>query len=316
MGSGVDPNEASHAIFDAINSTDTRIELIATDELAHSLLNSLKKYSIQSQVTVKVLSEQIRMDEPPVRAVLDKPESTLVHGVKALSRGAYDAFITLGSTGSAIAAAKLYLPPLASVSRPFLLATIPSSNGTLTVADVGGTVNPRLGFFRDIALFSIALARVQNKESPVRFGLLNIGEEATKGTGVHQKAFSLLGELASELEEAGMPAVFKGNIEPVDAFSGLIDVLITDGFTGNIFLKTAEGAARYILSQLKGAIREGDVLDYENYPGALVAGIDKVMIKCHSYSSGKALCRGIEQARCYHTKKMLASIQKHMLLDH
>ncbi|CRX37885.1 Phosphate acyltransferase [Estrella lausannensis] len=313
MGSGVDPNEASHAIFDAIKSTDTRVELLATNELSLSLLKSLQKYSIHSQVTVKVLGEQIRMDEPPVRAVLDKPGSTLVHGVQELSRGAYDALITLGSTGSAIAAAKLYLPPLATASRPFLLATIPSQSGTLTVADVGGTVNPRLAFFRDIALFSIAFKRAQTGDTPVRFGLLNIGEEATKGTGVHQKAFSLLGELANELEEAGMRAVFKGNIEPVDAFSGPIDVLITDGFTGNIFLKTAEGAARYILSQLKASHGEDNAIAHEDYPGALVAGIDKIMIKCHSYSSGKALQNGIEQARSYHKKNLLESIRKNML---
>lgn len=321
MGSGIDPQEASHAIQDAVLSTGARIELLATEEIAPALKASLATSSAKDRITLRIQESHIKMDDAPSKAVLEKQDSTLVYGIQALSRGAYDALVTLGSTGAVIAASTLYLPRIQGIGRPFLLAALPSQNGTLRVADVGGTVNPKLSFFKDMAGFSIALSYTDKRDAPVRFGLLNIGEEATKGTGIHQRAFSLLADLAHRVTSAGQPAVFLGNIEPIDAFSGPVDVLITDGFTGNIFLKTAEGTARFILNRIEGVANRanfslglvGNTFDYANYPGAIVAGVDRILIKCHSYSSGKALKNGIEHAFSMHQEKLLPSIKRNMV---
>ena len=108
---------------------------------------------------------------------------------------------------------------------------------------------------------------------------------------MHKEAFFLVKQLIESLKNSGRPISFLGNVEPHNAFTGPVNVLITDGFSGNIFLKTAEGAARFILEQNKI-----DTFDSADYSGAYVAGVDALVIKCHGHSNRKALSKGIERA--------------------
>lgn len=291
MGNGIDPKEAVSAIREL--NVDAEMELFATREIASLLLKELEGH--KTQVFVSAHEECIGMDEPPVKSVLEKSNSTLVQGIQRLKSGNLDALVTLGSTGAVIAAAKLYLPSLPGVKRPFLLATLPSLGGPLMVADVGGSVQPKLSYFRELAMITSAYFQAVNSEVPIRLGLLNIGEEATKGTGVQKEAFFSLSRLIPLMNNTGCPITFAGNIEPHNAFNGSINVLVTDGFTGNIFLKTAEGAAEFILTQLKGQSTL-KLFESAEYSGAFVAGIDATLIKCHGHSSKKALAKGVEQA--------------------
>jgi len=287
MGMGIHPDEAASAIREALEIVDAEIHIFAIQDI-------LEPFQKLTRVVITEVDEFIRMDEPPIRALINKPKSSLVLSVKALSEKKLDALVTLGSTGSVIGAATLYLPLL--VKRPFLLATLPSKSGPMLVADVGGTVNPKLNMFRDLALVSSAYCG-----DPVRLGLLNIGEEATKGTGVQREAFYLLEALGGESNAF----TFMGNIEPHNAFSGVVNVLITDGFTGNIFLKTAEGAADFILRS-----QSVNAFDSADYAGAFVAGVDAVMVKCHGHSTRRAIVKGIEQAARALKSGLLESVKE------
>lgn len=299
MGSGIDPQEAASAIKESLFKG--HLCIYAASALADYMHDEFK-----SETSISVISSEdyIRMDEQPVRAVLNKPDSSLVRSFKDLGEGRLDALVTLGSTGSVITASKLYLKPLPQVKRPFLLAVLPSIKDPLIIADVGGTVAAKLTYFKDLALVSAAYFRAENKGTDVKLGLLNIGEEATKGTGVHKEAFFTLGALIESLKISGYPISFLGNIEPHNAFSGVVNVLITDGFTGNIFLKTAEGAAEFILKQNKSA-----AFDSSEYSGAYVAGVDALVIKCHGHSNKKALTKGIERAERALENKLLDAVK-------
>lgn len=253
-----------------------------------------------------VVTESIEMGDAPLAALRQKKDSSIAAGISQLQSYDLDAFISAGNTGALFASAKLNLNTLPGIDRPALIALIPTKLDPVAVIDVGANVRVKTENYLQFALMGIAYQKSRGVENPT-VGLLNIGEEEQKGTPEVRKAHELLLSL-NEDAPIGHP-VFLGNVEGRDVFHGNIDVLITDGFTGNVFLKTAEGIAGFVLDQMQnlgpieslpgiksiiGGLRQR--LHYAEYPGAILCGIDGIVMKCHGASGPEAFINSIQSS--------------------
>lgn len=265
-----------------------------------------------------VLSEQtITMQDPPLKAVRAKPNSSLVLGVKALKEKKIDAFISCGNTGAFIAATTLYLPLLDTIDRPALLTQFPSNKGSITVLDVGGNVQCHAKQLVQFAFLGTAYHKARHSSLKPKVALLNIGVESEKGTKELQQAYQLL----KALKEA--PFSFVGNVESRDVLTSDIDIVVTNGFTGNIFLKTAEGIASFIFQKIEERITTPELrqsieelkktLSYEASQGALLAGVDGIAIKCHGNSSSLAISNAILGASTLIDGKLIETMRQVLL---
>ncbi len=262
--------------------------------------------SVQKRLMLIPTEQIIGMDEPPLTAVRRKPNASLVLGMKLLGSGEVDAFVTPGNTGAAVTAASLYVGCLPPITRPAIAIVLPHHQGRFLLLDVGANVDCKPEHFLQFALMGVAYAEaVMGIENP-RVALLNIGEEAIKGTSVAKEAFALL---------QSAPLNFVGNVEGRDLLEGAADVVVTDGFVGNILLKAAEGIGLFIWREIKDLMLTnwrtklagwllrpylralGKRLDWREYGGAPLLGIKGVSIMAHGASDERALARAIAVAR-------------------
>ncbi|CUI16173.1 putative fatty acid/phospholipid synthesis protein PlsX [Candidatus Protochlamydia naegleriophila] len=262
---------------------------------------------LHSRIELYLISDVIEMEDEPVIAMREKKNSSLVVGLRLLKRRHLKGFVSAGNTGALIVGATLSLPLLPGVKRPALLATLPTEQGDVAVIDVGGNVSCKAHHLVQFAHMGAAYQRCCKGIERPRVGLLNIGVESKKGTSEVRHAYQKLQALQAESAYSHMQ--FVGNVEGRGVFQGLADVLVTDGFTGNVLLKTSEGVACFLLEQLQGALegisteQKEAVLrylryefDYEEYSGAIICGIDSVVVKCHGKSSIQAMFNGIQGA--------------------
>ncbi len=254
-----------------------------------------------------ISKEHITLQDPPLYAFKSKRESSLWMGITYLKEKKIDAFISVGNTGALLAIAHFSLDLLPNINRPALLTRLPTMKNCVTLMDVGANTVATKDHLLQYAIMGSAYLRALGK-SNFSAGLLNIGTEEHKGTVERKEAFALIKELHLTTPEV-LPHFF-GNIEPQDVFSGLCDLVITDGFSGNIFLKSAEGTSQLILNTIKKQahhiISENQVtsliqglrpfFEHEVNPGALLTGVDGIIIKCHSYFDGKAIYHAISHA--------------------
>jgi len=252
------------------------------------------------------VTEQIEMDEDPLIAIRRKKDSSINVGISLLKTYDLDAFISAGNTGALLACAKIHLPMLPGIDRPALLTLIPTKKDLIAVLDVGATVDVKAENLLQYAQMGIAYQKSRGIAHPT-VGLLNVGEEKQKGTPKLRRAYKLLQDLNNDAPIDN--PVFAGNIEGRDVFHGEIDVIVTDGFTGNVFLKTSEGIAGFVLDQMEdlgpltslpgvksilAKLRER--LHYAEYPGALFTGVEGLVMKCHGESSPDAIINTIKGA--------------------
>lgn len=274
----------------------------ALDEIL--LHGSNRHHARQAHLEFQIVSDVIEMHDEPLMAIRQKKNSSLVLGFKFLKKRYLDGFVSAGNTGALIAGATLSLPLLPGMRRPALLATLPTEKGNVAIIDVGGNVSCKVYHLAQFAQLGVAYQRCCEGIEHPRVGLLNIGVESKKGTSEVRQAYELLSTMAKREE-----ILFVGNVEGREVFQGAVDVLVTDGFTGNVLLKTSEGVSSFILQQLPTVLQEilpdqsmailrrlHHQFDYEEYNGAIVCGIDGVVVKCHGQSSPKGLLRGIQSA--------------------
>lgn len=259
-----------------------------------------------ANVLFHTVKNAIAMDDAPLTAIRRKRDSSLCTGIRLLNEGKLHAFVSAGNTGALMACAKIELPELPHVERPALMTLLPTRQNEIAVVDVGANTTYKAKHLVQFALMGIAYQKSRGIKSP-KVGLLNIGSEAKKGTPELQLAYNQLLAMSAH-KKAGFS--FVGNIEGRDVFEGAIDVLVTDGFTGNVFLKTAEGIASVILDELHSTSMEKESpshlkaivsemrqrLNYAEYPGAILCGIDGIIIKCHGNSSPLSMIRSITTA--------------------
>lgn len=304
LGSDTSPLVLIEAVFQAALTFDSSHTFVvfATPELIAEF--SARKRALPSQkakLEYHRVAEVIAMNDTPLAAIRQKKNSSLVVGIKLLKKQLIDGLISAGNTGALIAGASLHLPMLPHIRRPALLAMLPTNRGFTAVIDVGGNVACKSHHLVEFAKMGAAVQRCsQAIESPA-IGLLNIGVESKKGTSELRHAYQLLEQHAEQYR-----MIFKGNVEGREVLQGKVDVLVTDGFTGNVLLKTIEGTSAFILEYILHACQPNATsslahvmealqrhFNYDEYPGAIVCGIDRVLVKCHGNSSAKAFYNGI-----------------------
>lgn len=286
-------------IFEAV--VQVREELHAADRLVvfakHEVYPELtRKYgALASMDSIEFITtdESIEMDEPPLLAVRRKKKSSMAAGMRLLQEKKIDAFVSMGNTGALVATAMLHLSTFTQIERPALLVTLPND---VAVLDVGANVSAKPEQLFSYAVLGSLYQKIVKKRRYPKVGLLNIGVEEQKGTKELKETYQLLQDHFKER--------FLGNVEGMEVFQKEIDVLVADGFTGNIFLKTSEGVCRFLLHYLKeNFATSGPIVshlskkfNYAEHPGAILLGVDGIVIKCHGYSDVLALKNGIRGA--------------------
>lgn len=241
--------------------------------------------------------ETVEDDEPPARAVRRKPDSSIVVGLRLQSDGRADAFVSAGSTGAVMAGSMLVLGALPDVERPALGALVPTADAPTLIVDVGANVSSRPRHLLQFARLGAVYVRELLEVEEPRIGLLNVGEEQEKGDDVAVAAHDLL--------RADGDLRFAGNVEGHHVVRGDCDVLVCDGFVGNVVLKFYEGLAAHVVGLLEDAAggelppehrRIRRVLDYAEYGGAPLLGVDGVSVVCHGASPARAVRNAVGTA--------------------
>ena len=248
--------------------------------------------SLPDNVSLVPATEVIGNEEKPLMALRRKRDSSLVVGLQMLKEGAVHALVSAGNTGAFMAGASLIVGRIPGILKPALAPVLPTVDGRGTVAlDIGATMDPKPDNLLQYARMGSLYAQAILDLARPRVGLLNVGVEPQKGNELAKEAYALLAQ--SSLN-------FVGNIEAREVMEGKTDVLICDGFTGNVLLKSMEGVAQALFSQMKSAISKGgvqsklgalllkntlqalkDKLDYSQHGGSPLLGINGVCIKCH-----------------------------------
>jgi glycerol-3-phosphate acyltransferase PlsX len=269
-------------------------------------------------ITVVDAPEIIAMDEEPARAARQKKDSSIVVGLKLVKDGAADAFVSAGNTGAVMAGSILYLHRIRGIKRPSLAGLLPLSGKLTVLLDVGANADAQPEYFVQWAQMASAyMARVWKCGNP-KVALLNIGEEDSKGNALAQEASELL--RASDVN-------FIGNLEGRDVPFAKADVIVTDGFTGNVVVKTMEGMADYVMGEIKDAIKSrpwymaaGAVLlpafgalrkktDYREYGAGPLLGVNGLVFVGHGRSDAKAIYSALRVARDASRSGMLDAVR-------
>jgi glycerol-3-phosphate acyltransferase PlsX len=261
--------------------------------------------SVPSNVHIRHASQVVEMGEAPALAIRRKRDSSIGRAVDMVKAGEADAVMSAGNTGAAVAAATLKLRTLAGVGRPAIAAIMPTRGNPLVLVDAGANLDCEPKLLRQFAVMGSVYSRViLGRKSPV-VGLLSIGGEDIKGNEITKETFSLLQE--SQLN-------FRGNVEGHDLFAGETDVAVTDGFVGNIVLKTSESTAHAFGHWMKEEFKRNWIrllgcmflrgallsmkarLDPESYGGAPLLGVNGVCIITHGSSSKRGIYHAIRVA--------------------
>jgi len=257
-------------------------------------------------IQIRHCSQVVAMDESPVKVLRQKRDASISVAFELAKKGEAEAVVSAGNSGATVGAAILALGRIRGVERPALAAIFPGAKGTVVLIDVGANVDTKAKQLFEFGIMGDIFARSLLKIDNPKVGLLNIGEEGSKG---NEKV-----KIAHELCKNG-PFNFVGNVEGRDIFSGDTQVIISDGFVGNVALKLSEGMAEAIGIMFQREISQDLIsklgfwlsrkafksiernLDYAEYGGALLLGIKGVGVICHGSSSAKAIKNAIRTAR-------------------
>jgi len=288
----------------AVKEYDVDVILVGDQPKIEALLKK-SKYT-ENRITVQHASEVIEMCESAATSIRRKRNSSIVIGVNLVKEGKADAFFSAGNTGAVVCAGTLGLGLLPGIERPGIGIVTPTLKGNSLIIDVGANIDPKPTQLLQYGIMADAYCKnILNKPNPT-VGLLNIGEEEKKGTEFIREAYELLGK--SKVN-------FIGNVEGRDLFTGKCDIIICDGFVGNVALKVSESAAeamqtflkRHLLSTIWGKIglifmmpsfkRFKKEIDYAEYGGALLLGVNGVVIIGHGRSNKRAIKNAIRVAK-------------------
>jgi phosphate acyltransferase len=302
MGSDRSPDPEIKGAILACRRLPVRVHLVGPEARLRAALREATDGE-ELPILIVPAKEWISMDEKTAAAIRKKPESSMRVGLRLVKDRHAAGFITAGNTGAAMALAKMVLGALPGVDRPALGATLPTSTGSPCVLlDVGANVDCKPHNLQQFAVMGEMYARSVLKIARPRVGLLSIGEEESKGNELTREAAILLKRL---------PVNFIGNVEGRDIYNGKADVVVCDGFVGNVALKTSEGLARLVRDLLReslnstvtaqvGALLSRKAfndfkkrLDYSEYGGAPLLGVRGVCIVNHGSSNDHAIYNGI-----------------------
>lgn len=313
------PHEVIKGAVMAAEEQDVDIALVGRKSLIHV---SAARYMKKSRLSIVDASQVIEHDESPMRAVMSKPDSSIVVGINLLKEGKAQAFVSAGNTGAVFGAAFLKLGIMEGIERPAICAILDITESTpVALIDAGANADCKPHYLVQFAEMGALFARnVIGIEFP-RVALLNNGSEETKGNRLAAESFPLL-------KEAGLN--FIGNIEANEIPKGKADVVVTDGFTGNIVLKTLEGMGEAVqnfkelwkglhnayhvhgspLSTSVGFSTWAKKMDFREYGGACLLGVNGNVIKAHGRSHARAIKSAILLARQTAEGNVIETIRK------
>lgn len=308
MGGDHAPDELLAGAVNWIKHSDSSIILVGNEEIIES---KLKNYNYdKNRIEIVHASQVVGMDESPVVALRKKKDSSIVVASNLVKNEKADAVLSCGSTGAQMAAAIFILGRLNNVERPPIVATIPNNKGSYSfMLDVGANVDCRPGQLLQFALLGKVYASILLGIDKPRVALLNNGEEEGKGNNLAVETYKLL---------KNQPGInFVGNIEGRGIFSAQADVIVCDGFAGNVVLKAVEGmailAAQSCKKEVKAVPSFFKDFDYSSVGGAPLLGVDGISIVCHGSSKREAVFNGIKLAdEC--VNRQLLTLQKEALL--
>ena len=299
---------------------DTEILLTGNEEIINSRVKELFGKDTISEISKKIkihnTTETIEMEDKPTDAIKHKKDSSMVVGFNLLKEGKGDVFISAGNSGALLTGATLLIGRIKGIDRPALAGIIPAYHSRLLLIDSGANTNCKpINLLQFAQMSTIYLKNNFGIEKPA-IGLLNIGTEETKGNELTRESYNLLKEKSEEL---GIN--FVGNVEGRDAFSGEIDAIVTDGFTGNIFLKAIEGIGKFVKRTLVESLKQNILsmigaipcmpainrfkknMDYKEYGGGLFLGVKKPVVKAHGSSDDYLFYFTIKQAEQFVNNK-------------
>jgi len=306
MGGDHGPSVVVRGAVQAVSECpDLSLALVGDCGAVERELASSDASSVDGRIEIVHAGDVIAMDDSAVDALKRKPDSSILRLVELAVAGRADAVLSAGHTGAFAAACQLRLKTLSGVSRPGVAVTLPTPHGTFVLCDAGANIQAKPRHLHEYAVMaSLYAERMLGIERP-RVALMSIGQERTKGTGLVKKTHDLL-----ENDEA---LDFVGNVEGRELFEDRCDVVICDGFVGNIVLKLAEGLAEGLMTTITEALasepqdvrsRLGAGLDrirhrhdYSSYGGAPLLGINGVCVICHGRSNAQAVHNAVLAAR-------------------
>ena len=300
MGTDRAPSPEVVGALSALRELEDDIELVLVGDQS-SISDEVARHSPESftrRLQIHHAPDRVLQGEPSAAVVRRKPDSSIVIGLQLLRAGEVDAFVSAGSTGAVMAASFFVLKTLEGVDRPTIGTLIPTRGRHVLLLDSGANVDCKPMHLNQFAhLGSIYAQDLMGVEQP-RVGLLNIGTEPEKGNELAQEAYQLLA--------SNTRINFVGNVEGPAIISGACDVLVADGFVGNVLLKVYESVAEFIIGLVRGAMVEVEpppdlerifrVMDYSETGGAPLLGVNGVSIICHGGSTPKAIQSGIRVA--------------------
>ena len=310
-GDRVPQEPVAGAVLAARRFPDSLIILAGPEEALRAELD--KAGGCPVNLRIVHAPEAIGMHESPVQALRVKKNSSITLGLKELAEGKADAFVSAGNTGAVVAASSMQLGLIEGVQRPGIAVPMKAMDHTAVMIDAGANIYCKPTHLLQYGVMAAVFAKdVLELEEP-RVGLLNVGEEAYKGPDLLKEAFGLL-------SRAGLN--FVGNVEPHDIYFGGCDIVVCDGFVGNVLLKASEALTMKFHDHLKkemtrnlirkigfalckGAIRSiKDCGDYAEYGGAPLLGVNGVTIICHGRSDARAIENAVREARSFIRRKV------------
>ena len=309
MGGDHAPEAIVRGAIDAAAEFDVQIVLVGRGEAILKSLSTLGLDTLPKGVEVANADDVVDMCDDPATVIRTRPDSSMVVGLRMLAEGAGDAFISAGSTGALLSAATLIVKRVKGIRRAALCPEIPTKSGSTLLIDCGANAECTPEFLTQFAVLgSIYAQKVQGKTQP-RVGLLNIGTEESKGGALQKETFSML----RQADALGVIR-FVGNVEARDVFQDTVDVVVADGFSGNVLLKTIEGTASFMSGMLKELFMRSTLtklaavicrsgiqafkskLDYREVGGTMLLGISKPVVKAHGSSDARAIRSAVRQA--------------------
>lgn len=325
MGGDNAPEANIRAAITAINEIKGEIILIGKEKVINDKVKEIYHKENIGQISerIKIVNaeEEITMEDTPTKAIKSKKDSSMVVGFNMLKNDEGDVFVSAGNSGALLAGATLLVGRIKGIDRPGLAGMLPAFESKFLLMDAGANTNCKpINILQFAQMAGIYLRNTYNIEKP-KIGLLNNGTEETKGNDLMKESFKLLKEKADQ-----MGFEFYGNIEGREAFSGEVDAVVTDGFTGNVFLKTTEGVGKMVKNNLKKEAgrsifskisllpalpiikRFAKSMDYKEYGGAPFLGVKKPVVKAHGSSDEKLFVYTLKQAEQFAEAKTVDNI--------
>jgi glycerol-3-phosphate acyltransferase PlsX len=318
MGGDHAPSVNVEGAVETVNEhEDIEVTLVGNSELIKKELDN-KRFP-GGRILLQHASQVVEMNESPAAAIRKKKDSSIRVGIELVKSGKADAFVSAGHSGVIMATSLLLLRTAPGVDRPAIAAIMPTIRDTFVLLDAGANVDCKPENLLEFALMGNTYCKLVLGRPEPKVALLSIGEEDTKGNELTKEAFKLIRKTKIN---------FIGNIEGKDIFTGRADVVVCDGFIGNIALKISEGLAETVLRMLKREItsvstgRVGYLLmkpairnfkkrtDYDEYGGAPLLGINGVSIISHGRSSAKAIRNALQVAADFAAKKVPEAISR------